>query len=219
MSYTENGDYLRILRLVYSETVINENNENSINEQLISINKSINDLIDTAQDIDDLNEKSNGTLKKQDSDTSGQSGSNDLSKSTNKDLELLKENQEFKDEIKTNENARDASIDVQSIDSLVMKLRSFSKEDKRQIYLTSKLFLCHRKGQTVSDLRQEIQEWFRNYQLEAMSKNINTADFAKPKILACETLQIFSKNFVEMAKNNDFTCLQKASEETFMYNR
>ncbi|KAI3477012.1 hypothetical protein L1887_61372 [Cichorium endivia] len=127
--------------------------------------------------------------------------------------EEIKEKQQSRGNAKIQDSGTDC-------DSLVKKLRDFSTEDKRQIYLSSKLFLCHRKGQTINDLKQEIQEWSRNYQLETRSKSANSADAAKPRILACETIQLFCKqNFFEMNKNNDFTYLQKATEETFTANR
>lgn len=220
MHFTEHGDYLRILRLVYSERTSGDDSDNeaSMNEQLVSINQSINHLLE-AEDIDegDSGRKKNGALIKQDSDTSGQSGSNDLmSKSTNVESNLDEEIKE-KQQSRGNAKIQDSGTDC---DSLVKKLRDFSTEDKRQIYLSSKLFLCHRKGQTINDLKQEIQEWSRNYQLETRSKSANSADAAKPRILACETIQLFCKqNFFEMNKNNDFTYLQKATEETFTANR
>lgn len=222
MHFTEHGDYLRILRLVYSETVSDPEEEASMKEQLVSINQEIIHLLD-AEDIEEIdsNKKKSSTLIKQDSDTSGQSGSNDLmSRSTN--LESNSGEEHLKEKrTEGKQSGEDAERDsVADCDKLVKKLREFSAEDKRQIYLSSKLFLCHRKGQTINDLKQEIQEWSKNYQLETRSKNANPADLAKPKILACETIQLFCKqNFFEMNKNNDFTYLQKASEETFMYNR
>lgn len=220
MHFTEHGDYLRILRLVYSETVSDLENEASMKEQLVSINQSIIHLLD-AEDIEDgdSSNKKTVTLIKQDSDTSGQSGSNDLmSRSTNIESNSGEEIKEKRKDANGEDAAEKDS--VADCDKLVKKLRDFSAEDKRQIYLSSKLFLCHRKGQTINDLKQEIQEWSKNYQLETRSKNANSADAAKPRILACETIQLFCKqNFFEMNKNNDFTYLQKASEETFMYNR
>lgn len=220
MHFTEHGDYLRILRLVYSETVSDLENEASMKEQLVSINQSIIHLLD-AEDIEDgdSSNKKTVTLIKQDSDTSGQSGSNDLmSRSTNIESNSGEEIKEKRKDAHGEDAAEKDS--VADCDKLVKKLRDFSAEDKRQIYLSSKLFLCHRKGQTINDLKQEIQEWSKNYQLETRSKNANSADAAKPRILACETIQLFCKqNFFEMNKNNDFTYLQKASEETFMYNR
>lgn len=222
MHFTEHGDYLRILRLVYSETVSDPEEEASMKEQLVSINQEIIHLLD-AEDIEEIdsNKKKSSTLIKQDSDTSGQSGSNDLmSRSTN--LESNSGEEHLKEKrTEAKQSGEDAERDsVADCDKLVKKLREFSAEDKRQIYLSSKLFLCHRKGQTINDLKQEIQEWSKNYQLETRSKNANPADLAKPRILACETIQLFCKqNFFEMNKNNDFTYLQKASEETFMYNR
>ena len=223
MHFTEHGDYLRILRLVYSERAPDRDSDNeaSMNEQLVSLNQSITNLLGP-RDIEegDLSKKKNGTLVKQDSDTSGQSGSNDLmSRSTNIESNLGENLREARKEAK--QSSEDAKKDsVADCDSLVRKLRDFSAEDKRQIYLSSKLFLCHRKGQTINDLKQEIQEWSKNYQLEMRSKSANAVDAAKPRILACETIQLFCKqNFFEMNKNNDFTYLQKASEETFMYNR
>lgn len=220
MHFTEHGDYLRILRLVYSETVSDSENEASMNEQLVSINQSITNLLDDAEDIEegDSGRKRNKALIKQDSDTSGQSGSNDLmSRSTNIESNVSTELERRNVKQVGEDGNKDLVADCES---LVKKLRDFSTEDKRQIYLSSKLFLCHRKGQTINDLKQEIQEWCKNCQLETRPKNANSADAAKPRILACETIHLFCKqNFFEMNKNNDFTYLQKASEETFMYNR
>lgn len=215
MTFSEHGDYLRILRLVYSEQV--KDNESSINEQLVSINQSISNLLDPQDE--NAEKKRNALLIKQDSDTSGQ-GSNDLSKSTNLDSNLDREigpaertteidvlrDAKQEDAERRNHNATD-TVDC---DSLVMKLRTYSAEDRRPIYLTSKLFLSQRKkGQTINDLKQEIQEWYKNYQQENCSKN---DDLGKPKVLACETMQIF-------CKQDDLLNVQKASEETFMYNR
>ena len=222
MSYTEHGDYLRILRIIYSK-IVKDDNQFLANEQLVSINQSIS-LLDNNKEIDDEEKRNkNAILVKQDSDTSGQSGSNDLSKSTNLDKEM-KENKEI-DELKDESNddeldKNEKVIKTNDCDSLILKLRDLCKDDKRQIYLTSKLFLCHRKNQTINDLKQEIQEWFKNYQLEnASSKATRNQNASIPKILACETMQIFCKqNFMEM-NSNDFTYLQKASEETFSMNR
>lgn len=161
MFFNEHGDYLRILRLVYSEQIKPDDNQELINEQLVSINQSINNLLDDTHDIDDdslrIKKNRKEVLIKQDSDTSGQCGSIDLSKSTFLDKEI--------DDLEKS-NMEEKNSKFNECDNSTIRLKNLSKDEfKKPVYLSSKLFLSQRKNQTIGDLKQEIQDWIKNYQL------------------------------------------------------